>query len=66
LERSSYKATITAAITPGKWRGDSCSRVDYPVLIGDPDDGGFAEGTVFSRVRVQESREGLFGSPAAV
>src|SRR4051794_17130786 len=59
-----------AAMRPGGWRDrfrfalDTSLRVLQPhrtalralipVLIGDPDDGVFAEGTAFSRVRVQQ------------
>ena len=59
-----------AAMKPGKWRERflfsletslralrphrTTLRALIPVLIGDPDDGVFAEGTAFSRVRVQQ------------
>ena len=59
-----------AAMKPGKWRDRflfaletslralqphrTTLRALIPVLIGDPDDGVFAEGTAFSRVRVQQ------------
>src|SRR5262245_32217857 len=58
------------AMTPGRWRDRflfaletslralhphrTTLRALIPVLIGDPDDGVFAEGTAFSRVRVQQ------------
>src|SRR5215469_14258392 len=59
-----------ATMKPGKWRDRflfaletslralqphrTTLRALIPVLIGDPDDGVFAEGTTFSRVRVQQ------------
>src|SRR5262249_33955102 len=59
-----------AAMKPGKWRDRFLFALEtslrvlrphrltlralIPVLIGDPDDGVFAEGTAFSRVRVQQ------------
>ena len=59
-----------AAMEPGKWRDRFLFALEtsvrvlqphrvtlralIPVLIGDPDDGVFAEGTAFSRVRVQQ------------
>jgi len=58
------------AMKPGKWRDRflfaletslralqphrTTLRALIPILIGDPDDGVFAEGTAFSRVRVQQ------------
>jgi len=63
-------ARQAAAMKPGRWRdrflfalGTSLRvlqphrttlRALIPVLIGDPEDGVFAEGTAFSRVRVQQ------------
>ena len=63
-------ARQSAAMTPGTWRDRfafaleaslsalqphrKALRALIPVLIGDPDDGVFAEGTAFSRVRVQQ------------
>ena len=63
-------ARQAAAMKPGKWRERflfsletslralrphrTTLRALIPVLIGDPDDGVFAEGTAFSRVRVQQ------------
>jgi len=59
-----------ATMKPGKWRDRflfaletslrvlqphrTALRALIPVLIGDPDDGVFAEGTAFSRLRVQQ------------
>src|SRR5262249_32548666 len=59
-----------ATMKPGKWRDRflfaletslralqphrTTLRALIPVLIGDPDDGVFAEGTTFSRLRVQQ------------
>ena len=59
-----------AAMEPGKWRDRFLFALEtsvrvlqphrvtlralIPVLIGDPDDGVFAEGTAFSRVRMQQ------------
>jgi AcrR family transcriptional regulator len=59
----------TASMKPGRWRDRflfalqtsvntlhphrTTLRALIPVLIGDPDDGVFAEGTAFSRLRVQ-------------
>jgi AcrR family transcriptional regulator len=59
-----------ATMKPGMWRGRFLFALDasvralqphrttlralIPVLIGDPDDGVFAEGTAFSRLRVQQ------------
>ena len=69
-----------AAMKPGKWRDrflfalDTSLRVLHPhrtalralipVLIGDPDDGVFAEGTAFSRLRVQQVFEDAVGGAA--
>ena len=39
-------------------------RALIPVLIGDPDDGVFADGTAFSRVRVQHVFESAVASAA--
>jgi len=63
-------ARHAAAMKPGRWRDRfvfaletslralqphrTALRALIPVLIGDPDDGVFAEGTAFSRVRVQQ------------
>ena len=68
-ELSQDFARRTARATPGKWRDRflfaletslrvlqphrTTLRALIPVLIGDPDDGVFADGTGFSRIRVQ-------------
>jgi AcrR family transcriptional regulator len=74
-----------AAMKPGKWRDRfffalqtslralqphrTTLRALIPVLIGDPDDGVFAQGTAFSRVRVQrvfeEAVSGAADAPRA-
>jgi len=69
-ELSRNFAREAAAMKPGRWRNRfgfaletslralhphrTTLRALIPVLIGDPDDGVFAEGTAFSRVRVQQ------------
>jgi len=63
-------AREAAAMAPGRWRERfvfalqtslrvlqshrTTLRALIPVLVGDPDDGVFAEGTAFSRLRVQQ------------
>src|SRR5215813_14276995 len=68
-ELSADFAQQAAALKPGKWRDRfvfaletslralqphrTALRALIPVLVGDPDDGVFAEGKTFSRLRVQ-------------
>ena len=70
-------AREAAAMAPGRWRERfvfalqtslrvlqshrTTLRALIPVLVGDPDDGVFAEGTAFSRLRVQQVFEEAVG-----
>jgi AcrR family transcriptional regulator len=76
-ELSQDFARQTASMTPGTWRDRfqfaletslgvlqphrTTLRALIPVLVGDPDDGVFADGTGFSRLRVQRVFEDAVG-----
>ena len=81
-ELSREFARQAAGMTPGKWRDRfvfaletslrvlqphrTALRALIPVLVGDPDDGVFAEGTAFSRLRVQQVFEDAVAGSADV
>jgi AcrR family transcriptional regulator len=79
-ELSADFARRAAAMKPGKWRDRfmfaletsvrvlqphrTALRALIPVLVGDPDDGVFAAGTAFSRLRVQQVFENAVAGSA--